>query len=150
MAIQSPFESCLPAAILLLSLNKGTPSRPQYVTIIVIGTPKKVSLITKASSSFRPGPALLICTKGVGVRKAQKWSNLAVFRGPDPTAGGFWGGLLSGLENRGHEGSVYVRFRGAVLGAAGRQMAGSWARWKPFLGTRRPFALRRFMKKCTC
>ena len=49
----------------------------------------------------------------MGVRKAQKWSNLAV-----PAAGGFWGGLLSGLENRGHEGSVYVRFRGAVSGAA--------------------------------
>ena len=26
-------------------------------------------------------------------------------------------------------------------------MAGFWARWKPFLGARRPFALRRFMKK---
>ena len=54
----------------------------------------------------------------MGVRKAQKLSNLAVFCGPDPTAGGFWGGLLLGLENRGHEGSVYVRFWGADSGAA--------------------------------
>ena len=53
----------------------------------------------------------------MGARKAQKWSNFAVFRGPDPTAGGFGGGLLSGLENRGHEGSVYARFWGAVSGA---------------------------------
>ena len=78
----------------------------------------------------------------MGVRKAQKWSNLAVFRGPDPTAGGFSGGVL---ENGGDEGSVSMRFRGAV---SGRQMAGFLARWKP--GSRRPFVLRRFMKKCTC
>ena len=44
----------------------------------------------------------------MGVRKAQKR--------PDPAAGGFWGGVLSGLENRGHEGSVYVRFWGVVSG----------------------------------
>ena len=59
----------------------------------------------------------------MGVRKAQKWSNLAVFRGPDPTAGEFSGGLLSGLENRGDEGSVSMRFRGAVSGAV---------EWRPF------------------
>ena len=55
-------------------------------------------VITKASLNFRPGPALLICTKGVwGRGNPQKWSSLAVFRGPDPAAGGFWGGLLSVL-----------------------------------------------------
>ena len=46
------------------------------------------------------------------------------------------GGLLSGLKNRGHEGSVQVRFWGADSGAVeavlGRQMAGFWARLKPF------------------
>ena len=45
------------------------------------------------------------------------WSNLAVFRGPDPTAGGFLGGFLVGLENRGEEGSVSMRSRGAVSGS---------------------------------
>ena len=57
------------------------------------------------------------------------WSNLAVFRGPDPAAGGFWGGVLSGLENRGHEGSVYVRFWAADSGA----VEAVWsARWQVF------------------
>ena len=60
---------------------------------------RAVMLLPKASLSFRPGPALLICTRGVwGRGNPQKWSNLAVFRGPDPAAGGFWGGLLSPLE----------------------------------------------------
>ena len=54
----------------------------------------------------------------MGVRKALKWSNLAVFRGLDPTEGGFWGGLRAGLENRGDERSVYVWFCCAVSGAA--------------------------------
>ena len=37
-----------------------------------------------------------------------------MFRGPDPTAGGFWGGVLVGLENRVDEGSVSMQFRGRV------------------------------------
>ena len=65
----------------------------------------------------------------MGVRKAQKWLNLAVFRRLDPTAGGFSGGLFSGLENRGDEGSVSMRFRGAVSGAE----EAVWdARWQVF------------------
>ena len=65
----------------------------------------------------------------MGVRKAQKWSNLTVFRGPNPTAGGFSGGLLSGLENGVDEGSVSMRFRGAVSGA----VEVVWdARWQVF------------------
>ena len=62
----------------------------------------------------------------MGVRKAQKWSNLAVLRGPDPAAGGFSGGVLVGLENGGDEGvgldavsgcRFGVPLRGAVSGA---------------------------------
>ena len=54
---------------------------------------------------------------------------LAVFRGPDPTAGRFSGGLLSGLEKGGVEGSVSMRFRGVVLGA----VEAVWdARWQVF------------------
>ena len=65
----------------------------------------------------------------MGVRKAQKWSNLAVFHGPDPTAGGFSGGVLVGRENMGDEGSVSMRFRGAVSGA----VEAVWdARWQVF------------------
>ena len=62
----------------------------------------------------------------MGVRKAQECSNLAVFRGPDPTAGGFSGGLLSGLENGGDEGSVSMRFRGAVSRAVEAFWNGGW------------------------
>ena len=52
-----------------------------------------------------------------------------MFRGPDPTAGGFWGGVLSGFENGGDEGSVSMRFRGAVSGA----VEAVWdARWQVF------------------
>ena len=65
-------------------------------------------IITKASLNFRPGQALLICTKGVwGRGNPEKWSNLAVFRGPDPAAGWFWGGLLSRLET-GVTGSLFM------------------------------------------
>ena len=46
-----------------------------------------------------------------------------------PSGRRVWGGLLSGLENRGHEGSVYVRFWGAVSGA----VEAVWdARWQVF------------------
>ena len=65
----------------------------------------------------------------MGVRKGQKWSNLAVFRVPDPTAGGFAGGVLVGLENRHGKGSVSMRFQGAVSGA----VEAVWdARWQVF------------------
>ena len=46
-----------------------------------------------------------------------------------PQAGGFSGGLLSGLENGGDEGSVSMRFRSAVSGA----VETVWdARWQVF------------------
>ena len=65
----------------------------------------------------------------MGGGKPPKVVKFAVFRGPDPAAGGFWGGLLSGFENRGHEGSLYVRFWGAVSGA----VQAVWdARWQVF------------------
>ena len=49
--------------------------------------------------------------------------------GPDPAAGGFSGGLLSGLENGGDAGSVSMRFRSAVAGA----VEAVWdARWQVF------------------
>ena len=90
---------------------------------------------------------------GVWGGRAQKWSNLAAFRGPDPMAGGFSGGHPTGLENWHDERSILMRFRGAVSGAVQAVWDGTWqffqARWKPFLGTRRPFALRLFVKKCT-
>ena len=94
--------------------------------------------------SFRLSLALLICTKGLwGRGKAQKWSNLDMFRGPDPT------GHPASLENRHDEGSVLMRFRGAVSGGGrlGRQMADILGTLEAVLG--RPFALRLFMKKCT-
>ena len=75
----------------------------------------------------------------MGVRKAQKWPNLAALGGPDPTAGGFSGGVLVRLGNGGDKGSVSMRFRGAVSGAVeavwdarwqvfGHVGSGSWAR----------------------
>ena len=60
------------------------------------------------------------------VRKAQKWSNLAMFCGPDPTAGGFSGGVLVGLENRNEEGSVSMQFRGALSGAVEAVWDAGW------------------------
>ena len=64
---------------------------------------------------------------GVGIRKGQKWSNLAMFRGPDPTAGGFAGGVLVGLENRGFGVPFRVPWRpfGTPDGHVGSR---SWAR----------------------
>ena len=80
---------------------------------------------------------MLICTKGVwGRGNAQTWSNLAVLRGPH----------AAGLENWHDDWCVVMRFRGAVAGAvdavwdARRQLL---ARWEPFVGTQRPFALHR-------
>ena len=52
-----------------------------------------------------------------------------MFRGPDPTAGGFSAGVLVGLENGADEGSVSMRFQGAVSGA----MEAVWdAKWQVF------------------
>ena len=49
-----------------------------------------------------------------------------MFRGPDPTAGGFSGGVLVGLENRGEEGSVSMQFRGALSGAVEAVWNAEW------------------------
>ena len=64
-------------------------------------------------------------------------------------------GQPAGLENRHDEGSVLMRFWSAVLGAL-EAVRNRNARWQflfgtleAVLGTRRPFALRRFMKNCT-
>ena len=46
--------------------------------------------------------------------------------GPDPTAGRFSGGHPVGLENRHDEGSVLMRFRGAVSGAVEAVWDGRW------------------------
>ena len=84
----------------------------------------------------------------------QKWSNLAVFLGPETTARGVLGRPPFGPRKQGSRGVCLCPVLGCRFvcrgGLLGRQMAGFWARWKPFLGAQRPFALRRFMKKCRC
>ena len=70
-----------------------------------------------------------------GRESHQQWLNFAVFRGPDPTAGGLSGGV--GPETRHYEGSVLMRFRAAVSGALEAVL-------EAVLG---PVALRCFMEK---
>ena len=65
-----------------------------------------------------------------------------------PHGGRVFGRCPRGPRNG--EGSVSMRFWGAVSGAVEAVWDSRWARRKPFLGARRPFALRRFIKKCTC
>ena len=69
----------------------------------------------------------MICNKGVWGRGShRKRLNLALFCGPDPAAGGFFGGVLVGLENMHDDGSCDAvsgcRFGGRG-GCLGRQTA---------------------------